>query len=213
MFARLMPQENQFFDLFNAQAELISQGARELGSLVDDLVSGKDALARHVAAIDDIEKRGDKITHDTVALLHTTFNTPLDRDEIHNLINGMDDILDLTQDVAQSIHLYDVRKLTQEACDLSNLCVSCCEGVKTAVSLLESMANAPAIISACQEIGRLESDADSAMRDGMAKLFRDENIDTRQLIKLKALYELLETITDRCEDVANIIEGIVLENS
>jgi hypothetical protein len=212
MFARLMPQEGKFFDLFNAHAELIAQGGRELGALVDDLVDGTDALARHTQTIDDIESRADKITHDTMALLHTTFNTPLDRDEIHKLINGMDDILDLTQDVAQSMYLYDVRKLTQEACHLSDICVSCCDRVKTAVSLLNNMDNGPAILKTCEEIDRLESDADRAMRTGMAKLFREEQ-DTRQLIKLKELYELLETITDRCEDVANIIEGIVLENS
>ncbi len=212
MFSRLMPQEGRFFDLFNAHAELIAQGGRELGILVDELVDGKDDIAERTRAIDQIENRADKITHETIALLHKTFNTPLDRDEIHKLITRMDDILDLTQDVAQSMYLYDVRKLTQEACHLSDICVSCCERVKSAVSLLSNMDNASAILKTCDEIGRLESDADRAMRTGMAKLFREEQ-DTRQLIKLKAMYELLETITDACEDVSNIIEGIVLENS
>ncbi|MBI5785875.1 MAG: DUF47 domain-containing protein [Rhodocyclales bacterium] len=212
MFSRLMPQEGKFFDLFNAHAELIAQGGRELGALVDALVDGKGDTMLHTQAIDQIETRADKITHETVALLHTTFNTPLDRDEIHKLITRMDDILDLTQDVAQSMYLYDVRKLTQEACHLSDICVSCCERVKSAVLLLNNMDNASAILKTCEEIDRLESDADRAMRTGMAKLFREEQ-DTRQLIKLKAMYELLETITDACEDVANIIEGIVLENS
>jgi uncharacterized protein len=212
MFSRLMPQEGKFFDLFNAHAELIAQGGRELGALVDDLVEGKSDTALRAKNIDQIENAADKITHETIALLHKTFNTPLDRDEIHRLITRMDDILDLTQDVAQSMYLYDVRKLTQEACHLSDICVSCCERVKSVVSLLNDMANAPAILKTCEEIGRLESDADRAMRTGMAKLFREEQ-DTRQLIKLKAMYELLETITDACEDVANIVEGIVLENS
>lgn len=212
MFSRLMPQEGKFFDLFNAHAELVVQGGRELGALVDDLVDGTDALTRHAQAIDEIEARADKITHETIALLHTTFNTPLDRDEIHKLITRMDDILDLTQDVAQSMYLYDVRKLTQEACHLSDICVSCCERVRSAVSLLNNMDNGPAILKTCEEIDRLESDADRAMRTGMAKLFREEQ-DARQLIKLKELYELLEKVTDACEDVANIIEGIVLENS
>lgn len=212
MFSRLMPQEGKFFDLFNAHAELIAQGGRELGALIDALVDGKGDTMLHTRNIDQIETRADKITHETIALLHTTFNTPLDRDEIHKLITRMDDILDLTQDVAQSIYLYDVRKLTQEACHLSDICVSCCERVKSAVLLLNNMDNGPAILKTCEEIDRLESDADRAMRTGMAKLFREEQ-DTRQLIKLKAMYELLETITDACEDVANIIEGIVLENS
>jgi predicted phosphate transport protein (TIGR00153 family) len=212
MFSKLMPQEGKFFDLFNAHAELIVQGGRELAALVDDLVDNKDGVAIHTKTIDEIETRADKITHDTVALLHTTFNTPLDRDEIHKLITRMDDILDLIQDVAQSIYLYDVRKLTQEACHLSDICVSCCERVRSAVLLLNSMDNGPAILKTCEEIDRLESDADRAMRTGMAKLFREEQ-DARQLIKLKELYELLEMVTDSCEDVANIIEGIVLENS
>lgn len=212
MFSRLMPQEGKFFELFNAHAELIANGGRALGALIDDMVDGKGGLTEHARKIDEIETRADKITHETIALLHTTFNTPLDRDEIHKLITRMDDILDLTQDVAQSMHLYDVRKLTQEACHLSDICVSCCERVKSAVLLLANMDNGPAILKACEEIDRLESDADRAMRAGMAKLFREEE-DIRQLIKLKAIYELLETITDACEDVANIIEGIVLENS
>jgi len=134
------------------------------------------------------------------------------RIKYHKLITRMDDILDLIQDVAQSVYLYDVRKLTQEACHLSDICVSCCERVRAAVSLLNNMDNGPAILKTCEEIDRLESDADRAMRTGMAKLFREEQ-DARQLIKLKALYELLENVTDACEDVANIIEGIVLENS
>jgi len=212
MFSRLMPQEGKFFDLFNAHAELIAQGGKELGALVDELVDGRGDVALRSKAIDEIENRADKITHETIALLHTTFNTPLDRDEIHKLITRMDDILDLTQDVGQSMYLYDVRKLTQEACHLSDICVSCCERVKSAVLMLNNMDNGPAILKTCDEIDRLESDADRAMRTGMAKLFREEQ-DVRELIKLKAMYELLETITDACEDVANIIEGIVLENS
>ncbi len=207
-----MPKEGKFFDLFNAHAELVVKGGRELAALVEDLVDNKGGVAAHTKAIDEIESQADKITHNTLALLHTTFNTPLDRDEIHNLIIRMDDILDLIQDVAQSINLYDVRRLTQEACHLADICVSCCERVKTAVMLLDNMDNGPAILKTCEEIDQLESDADRAFRAGVAKLFREEQ-DARQLIKFKELYELLEMVTDRCEDVANIIEGIVLENS
>ncbi|MCK9282893.1 MAG: DUF47 domain-containing protein [Rhodocyclaceae bacterium] len=212
MFSKLMPREGRFFENFNAHAELIVAGGRQLQALVGDLELGAEALAEHARLIDEIETRADKITHDTVALLHTSFNTPLDRDEIHQLIVRMDDILDLTQDVAETMHLYDVRRLTEEARRLADICVSCCERVKTAVGLLSNMDNASAILRTCEEIDQLESDADRVMRQGMAKLFREES-DTRQLIKLKGVYELLESITDRCEDVANIIEGIVLENA
>jgi len=212
MFSRLMPHEAKFFDLFNAHAELVVQGGRQLTTLVSELTKGPEVLAEHTKAIDSIEKRADKITHETIALLHTSFNTPLDRDEIHQLITRMDDILDLIQDFAESMYLYDVRKLTPEACHLADLGSSCCERVRSAVVLLNNMDNAPAILKTCEEIDRLESDADRAMRTGITKLFREE-ADTRELIKLKGIYELLEAVTDRCEDVANIIEGIVLENS
>jgi predicted phosphate transport protein (TIGR00153 family) len=212
MFSRLMPKEGKFFELFNAHAELVVQGGRQLTVMVAELSQGPENLARHTQVIDDIERRADKITHDTIALLHTTFNTPLDRDEIHSLIVRMDDILDLIQDFAESMYLYDVRKLTPEACHLADLSASCCERVRSAVLLLNNMDHAKAILKTCEEIDQLESDADRAMRTGITKLFRDQ-VDTRELIKLKGIYELLEAVTDRCEDVANIIEGIVLENS
>lgn len=208
MFGRLMPKEGRFFELFNEHAELIVQGSRELAALM----TAGDNIERRAYAIETIEKRADKITHTAIELLHKTFITPLDRDEIHQLITRMDDILDLMEDVSQSIFLYDVKQLTAEARKLAEVCVACGEQVKLAVGLLSNMDNTPAILKACDEIDRLESEADHVMRAAMAKLFRDEP-DTRQVIKLKAVYELLEAVTDRCEDVANIIEGIVLENS
>ena len=124
----------------------------------------------------------------------------------------MDDILDLIEDCAQSIFLYDVRFVTPETKKLAEICVACIEQVQAAVSMLSNMDNGPRILQVCEEIDRLESEADHVMRAAMAKLFRDEP-DVRQLIKLRTIYELLETVTDRCEDVANIIEGIVLQNS
>jgi uncharacterized protein Yka (UPF0111/DUF47 family) len=108
--------------------------------------------------------------------------------------------------------LYDIRKITPESKQLAEICQMCCERVRTAVSLLKNVKDSEAILKTCQEIDRLESDADRVMRSAMSKLFRDES-DVKQLIKLRAIYDLLETITDRCEDVANVIEGIVLENS
>ena len=108
--------------------------------------------------------------------------------------------------------LYDLQRVTPEAQQLADLNQMCCERVKTAVSLLPNMENADAILKICTEIDRLESDADRVMRSAMSKLFRDE-ADVRQLIKLKAIYELLEAVSDKCEDVANLIEGIVLENA
>ena len=212
MFSKLMPKEARFFDLFNAHAELVVSGARELAELVADFEVGPEMVAKHTKAIDEMESSADVITHKTIALLHTAFSTPMDRDQIHQLISRLDDILDLIQDVTEAIYLYDVRVITEEIRRLTDLSVSCAERVKTAVGLLSNMDHAAAILRTCQEIDQLESDADRVMRQGLAKLFREEG-DVRQFIKLKAIYELLETITDACEDVANIIEGIVLENS
>ena len=208
MFGRLMPREGNFFELFNAHAERIVEGSRELAAMLTTFRE----LETHAQHIDGAERAADKITHETITLLHRTFITPFDRDQIHQLITAMDDILDLMQDVAESVVLYDIRKITPEAKQLAEICQMCCERVKSAVSLLKNVKEAEAIMKTCQEIDRLESDADRVMRAAMSKLFRDES-DVKQLIKLRTIYDLLETITDRCEDVANVIEGIVLENS
>ena len=208
MFSRLMPREGNFFELFNAHADRIVEGSRELAAMITKF-SDLELYAQH---IDGAERAADKVTHETITLLHKTFITPFDRDQIHQLITRMDDILDLMQDVAESIVLYDLRQITPEAKQLAEICQMCCERVKSAVSLLKNVKDADAILKTCQEIDRLESDADRVMRAAMSKLFRDES-DVKQLIKLRTIYDLLESITDRCEDVANIIEGIVLENS
>jgi len=124
----------------------------------------------------------------------------------------MDDILDLIQDVAESVALYDLRKVTPEARQLAEICQMCCDRVKTTVSLLPDIKRSEAILKCCEEIDRLESDADRVLRSAMQKLFREES-DLKQVMKLRVIYDLLESITDRCEDVANVVEGIVLENS
>jgi len=208
MLGRLMPREGKFFDLFNAHAERIVEGGRELAAMIGTFTE----LDAHAQRIDAVERAADKITHETIALLHKTFITPFDRDQIHQLITTMDDILDLTQDVAESVALYDLRRATPEARQLAEINQMCCERVRTAVGLLTNIKRPEAILKCCEEIDRLESDADRVLRAAMSKLFRDEP-DVKQLIKLRTIYELLETISDRCEDVANIIEGIVLENS
>ena len=208
MFGRLMPTEGRFFDMFNEHAAYIVQGSHELAALM----TNGDDIQNRAYRIESIEKMADKVTHGVIELLHKTFITPLDRDEIHQLITRMDDVLDLMEDAAQSVFLYDVKTIPPEAAKLAELCVLCSEQVKIAVGLLANMENAKVILAACDEIDRLESNADHVMRSAIATLFRDEP-DVRQVIKLRSIFELLETVTDRCEDVANIIEGIVLENS
>jgi len=208
MFGRLMPAEGKFFDLFNQHAALCVKGAQEMVGLMTNF----DDLQNRTHAIESLEKQADKITYATVDMLHKTFITPIDRDDIHQLITRMDDILDLMEDAAQTVWLYDLKAVTPEAQRLAELCLACCQKVEQAVGLLHNMDNSRKIVAICEEIDRLESDADHVMRAAMSKLFRDEP-DVRTLIKLKAIYEILETVTDRCEDVANIIEGIIVENA
>lgn len=208
MFGRLMPREGKFFDLFVEHGDLCIKGAKEMVALMTDF----NDLEHRVHAIESIEKQADKLTHETLELLRTTFITPLDRDDIHKLITRMDDILDLIEDAGQTISLYDIQAVTPEAKRLAELCLAGTEKVRLAVGLLHNMDNSAQILALCEEIDRIESDADHVLRAGISKLFRDEP-DVRTLIKLKAIYEILETVTDRCEDVANIIEGIVLENA
>jgi uncharacterized protein len=208
MLGRLMPREGKFFDLFDAHAARIVEGSRELAAMIGTF----SELEAHAQRIDAAERAADKVTHETIALLHKTFITPFDREQIHQLITAMDDILDLTQDVAESVALYDLRKITPEAKQLADICHMSCERVAAVVALLHNVKRPDAIMKICEEIDRLESDADRVMRSALSKLFREEN-DLKQVMKMRVIYDLLESITDRCEDVANVVEGIVLENS
>ena len=178
MFSKLMPREGRFFDLFNAHAAQIVEGGRALVLLFTNF----EAAAVHAEHIDVAERNADKITHETITLLHKTFITPIDRDQIHQLITTLDDILDLIQDVAESVALYDLRRATPEAKQLAEINQMCCERVKTAVGLLTNIKHPEAILKCCEEIDRLESDADRVMRSAMSRLFREES-DVKQLIK------------------------------
>src|SRR5258708_7556245 len=191
MFGRLLPQEGRFFDLFNAHPLQIVPAAHPLQSLMENYP--------HRAQ--------------SARLLHKTFITPLDRDHIHQLVNAMDDICDLMQDTTETLTLYDIRSITPETQRLADIGVKCCERVKDVVELLgRREGDFEAILKTCEEIDRLESDPDRVMRPAVSRPFREEQ-DVRELIKMKAIYELLEAITDRCLDVANLAEGISLENS
>jgi predicted phosphate transport protein (TIGR00153 family) len=172
-----------------------------------------ESREEHARAIDEAEHAADRITAEAIRLLHKTFITPLDRDHIHQLVNAMDDICDLVQDTTETLTLYDLRRITPEAARLADIAVKCAERVQEVVALLGKQdGNTEALIKTCEEIDRLESDADRVLRSAMSRLFREEQ-DVRELIKLKEIYELLEAITDRCEDVANLAEGISLENA
>lgn len=209
IIARLVPRENRFFELFNQHASLVAEASGVLSGLLHDYHDEGQRLAR-IERINDLEHGADRITHETVALLQTIFVTPLDREDIHRLISHMDDVLDLMQDVAESLNLYDVREVTDLAIELAGLLQTCCMRLQSAVALLNNMRNAPEALKLCREIDNLESQADRVMRAAISKLFRDES-DIRQVIKLKAIYEMLEAATDKCQDVANLVENITLQ--
>ena len=214
LFSKLLPREGNFFEMFDQHANRIVEAAHAFSRMVENY-SDVEKRGIHHREVDDAERAADRITHEVSRALHKTFITPIDRDQIHQLINTMDDVADLIQDSAETMVLYDVQHMTQDIVRLTNLSVKCCERLKDAVGLIGKVrdaATAEATLKTCEEIDRLESDADHVMRSAMSRLFREEP-DVRELIKLKAVYELLETITDRCEDAANLIEGIVLENS
>jgi predicted phosphate transport protein (TIGR00153 family) len=214
LFGKLLPRDGNFFELFNQHGAHMVEAARAFILMIQnyDDPAQREKLANDVI---NAERAADRVTHEVSRALHKTFITPIDREQIHRLIDAMDDIVDLLQDTTETMSLYDVRALTEEVLRLGDISARCCERVQHAVSLLPRISNgevAEAAIKTCEEIDKLESDADRVMRAAMSKLFREEP-DVRELIKLKTIYELLESISDRCEDVANLIEGVVLENS
>ncbi len=213
-FGKLLPREGNFFEMFNQHADRTVEAARAFSQLVENY-SDVHLREQYNRDVDNAERAADRVTRDVNQMLHKTFITPIDREHIHKLINTMDDVADLLQDSAETMALYDVREMTTDIKRLTDISVKCIDRLKDAVYLLGSIADpatAETALKTCEEIDKLESDADRVMRSAMSKLFREEP-DVREVIKLKAIYELLETITDKCEDVANLIEGIILENS
>jgi len=205
---RLIPRDPRFYPLFRTQAGLCVQGVEALAQL---LANVRDPGGR-VRDIEAIEKRADRVVDETLTLLRRSLLPPFPRGAIHGLINRLDDVLDLTEDAAQSLHLYHVTAITADAQRLADLGVQAARKLQQAVDALCSTDDPRNALALCDEVDELEAQADHVMRAAMSRLFREQE-DVRELIKLKAIYEQLESISDRCEDVANLIEGIVLENS
>ena len=206
MLSKIMPREGRFFDLFEQSSNLIEEAAQQFKLMLSDLSHAEG----HAHKIKDIEHQADEVTHRTMEMLHKTFITPIDRDEIHQLISKMDDVVDVIEAASQRIFLYGITSVPQEAFSLAEVGIRAAVCIKRAVRGLNNLKRPQEMIKDCVEINRLENEGDTLLRSGISKLFLEEP-DTRQLIKLKEIYELLESMTDRCEDVANIIEGIVLE--
>jgi len=206
-FGALLPKEYSFFDFFEQHASKCVEGARLLLQLLKS-VQDAEALAKEIK---EVEHAGDKITHHTVETLHKTFITPIDREEIHQLISGMDDILDFIDAASQRVVLYEITEITAEAQELGEVLLQATEEVQEAVRGLRRLQYPMETLQTCVEINRLENEGDAALRRGMARLFK-ESTDPIHIIKWKEIYEFLEEATDACEDVANIIEGVVLEH-
>jgi predicted phosphate transport protein (TIGR00153 family) len=205
---RLLPHDASFFAHFEHQGKKTVEGCRAFLEMVEQ-PGDMEARAERVK---QIEHECDEITHAVVEGLHKTFITPIDRNDIYRLITKMDDIMDFVEAAADRLALYDIPTMTKEAADLARCLVSSAEHVLGAVSSIRDLGKPNGILQHCIEINRLENVADNILRSALARLFREEK-DPIAVIKWKEIYETLESATDRCEDVANIIEGVVLENS
>jgi uncharacterized protein len=208
MLEKLMPKADEFFDDFDSQANCTLEGAKLLHDL---LVDFRDVPAK-VQRIKDVEHKGDEVTHRAFERLHKQFITPFDRAEIHRLLSRIDDVLDLADAASERILMYEITEVPDDARELAAVLVQCAEKMKEAVNALRLIKKPEQILAACQEIDRLESKADHLLRAGVAKLFRGAT-DPLRVMKWKEIFDLLESATDRCEDVANVIEGVVLEHA
>ncbi|MBC7693224.1 MAG: DUF47 domain-containing protein [Methylotenera sp.] len=206
MLKNWLPRKDRFYVLFSDMGDLIIQGTAEFKHLLADLPNA----AVHAKKIHEIEHLGDSISHTTAELLHTTFITPIDREDIRSLISNLDDILDGIHAAAQRILLFEVTQMPPEAAKMAELTFQAATQVAKVVKTLDNLKDSQAIMKTCVEINRLENEADQILRTALGNLFREEK-DLRQLIKLKEIFEILENVSDSCEDCANLIEGIVLE--
>ena len=208
MFGRFLPRETSFFDFFEQHAGLTIEGTKEFLSMV---TTGANIPAK-CRRISDIEHETDTITHRCVEALHKTFITPIDRDQIHRLITRMDDIMDYVEAAAERIELYELTTMTADVRDLADALHRAAQQVEGAVHGLRTLKEPQQTLKICIDINRLENETDAILRRSVARLFKDEK-DPILVIKWKEIYENLESAADRCEDVANIIEGVILEHS
>jgi predicted phosphate transport protein (TIGR00153 family) len=207
MLSRLIPRQTNFFDFFERHASITVEGARELEKL-----SGKGADVDDVARrIKDLEHDADDITHTCMETLHKTFITPIDRNDIHRIASKMDDVIDLIDGAARQLSLYEIKELPEGAKEALTVLVQATEAVERAVKGLRNMKNATTILGECVRINELENQADRIKAASVARLFREER-DPILVLKWHEIHQALENVTDACEDVANVIEGIVLEH-
>jgi predicted phosphate transport protein (TIGR00153 family) len=201
---RLVPREGKFFDMFAEMSSNLTEGARLLQALLGDYQN----VEVRVQQLKDIEHKGDDMTHRILTKLNQTFITPFDREDIHKLASTIDDVLDFIYAAGERLVMYKIAHVPSEAGALCDVVVKQCEQIAMAVAKLEKHDH---VLEYCVEINRLENEADRITRGAIAKLFDTEK-DPITLIKIKELYEVLETASDKAEDVANVLETIVLKN-
>jgi uncharacterized protein len=203
---RLIPRDTKFFDLFAEMAGNLGDGARLLKRTLDDF---KDIESR-VQQLKSIEHRGDELTHNVLTKLNQTFITPIDREDIHRLASSLDDVLDFVYAAGVRLIMYKITHAPEAASLLAEVVVKQCDQLSEAMGKLEKKYDS--VLQNCVEINRLENEADQIARASIALLFEKEK-DPISLIKLKELYEVLETATDKAEDAANVLEGVVLKST
>jgi uncharacterized protein len=212
IFSRLMsaitPRSDNYFELFNNLAESAVTGSKVLAMMTAVNDAGK--FEEHFAEIRRIESQADEYTKEILISLHKTYITPFDRREIRELAMALDDIIDYMEAIPQSAKIYGSSNFTPEMVALGQILLRASEKVRDAVVMLKDMKNAEQILRTCEEISSIEGEADHVMRAGMKRLFAEES-DARTLIRSKELYDLFEEAVDSCEDVADVIHGVVLE--
>jgi len=203
-----MPREEKFFDLFEGSARNMVKASQVLKEMIDswELVGGK------VAEITELEHAGDTIAHQIMAQLHRTFVTPFDREDIALLAHTLDDVVDFIHAAADAMLIYKIGQPSQRAKELADIIVKAAAEVERAMPRLRKHAELKQVLEHCVEINRLENMADRVFREAMAELFEDTS-DMAQVIKWREIYEHMESATDRCEDVANVLEGVALKHA
>ncbi len=203
----LVPKEEKFFDHFEQLADKIEKG----GQLFLDILDNYEHSEAKVSTLKEIEHEADKITHQIYAKMHQTFLTPLDREDIYALANKMDSILDIIEASAVRLYLYKVKSPVNEIKELALTLEKAIALVKVIVHALRNKKNSEMAIKTCVEINTLENEGDYILRQAIARLFEREK-DAVELLKQKEILERVEEGLDTCEDVSNIVEGIILKH-
>jgi predicted phosphate transport protein (TIGR00153 family) len=202
---RIFPREERFFDLFVEDAENVLAAARQL----EQMLRSYDDVERRAKELFAMEHHGDELSHAIGRKLNTTFVTPFDREDIHGLISGLDDVLDLIEEVADTFILYAIPAPTPAAIQQASIIVRQCEALYEAITKLRTYQD---LDRYWIEVHRLENEGDRIARAAVAGLFSDDTKPV-DMIKWKDVYGLLEACIDKCEDVANIIEKIVVKHA